>query len=175
MRQRRRAIGGRNRRKNGCVTSNACDGLTMEIRLPPDFKEFLRLLHAHRVEYLLIGGYAVGYHGYPRATNDMDIWIAARPENAARMVSVLQEFGFHPPELSPEFFLSDHIIRMGYPPIRIEITTTISGVQFDECYPARILSVLDGIEVSLIDLDHLKRNKRASGRHKDLDDLEHLP
>lgn len=147
----------------------------MEIRLPSDFKEFLRLLHAHRVEYLLIGGYAVGYHGYPRATNDMDIWIAARTENAARMVSVLQAFGFNPPELSPELFLSDNIIRMGYPPIRIEITTTISGVQFDECYLARILTVLDGIEVSLIDLENLKRNKRASGRHKDLDDLEHLP
>ena len=105
----------------------------------------------------------------------MDIWIAARSENAARMVSVLQAFGFNPPELSPELFLSDNIIRMGYPPIRIEITTTISGVQFDECYLARILTVLDGIEVSLIDLENLKRNKRASGRHKDLDDLEHLP
>ena len=146
----------------------------MEIRLPPDFREFLRLLHAHRVDYMLIGGYAVGYHGYPRATNDMDIWIAAHSDNAARMVAVLREFGFDPPELSPELFLSDNIIRMGYPPIRIEITTMISGVRFDACYAARIMDVLDGIEVSLINLDDLKRNKQASGRHKDLDDLEHL-
>src|SRR5205085_5947624 len=72
----------------------------MDITLPPDFKEFLRLLNAHGVEYLLIGGYAVGYHGYPRATGDIDIWIELNPDNAARTVAVLREFGFDSPQLS---------------------------------------------------------------------------
>ena len=146
------------------------------VRLPPDFKEFLRLLNAHQVEYLLIGGYAVGYHGYPRATADMDIWVAVALENAGRIVAALKEFGFDVPELSPELFLQEgRIIRMGVPPIRIEIVTTISGVSFDQCYAERVVDVLDGVEVNLISLRHLKANKRASGRHKDLSDLEYLP
>jgi hypothetical protein len=93
------------------------------IHLPPDFKEFLQLLNAHQVEYLLIGGYAVGYHGYPRATADMDIWIAMHPKNAEKVVVVLKEFGFDVPALSTELFLkANQIIRMGIPPVRIEIT-----------------------------------------------------
>lgn len=147
----------------------------MEIKLPPDFKEFLKLLSAHHVEYLLIGGYAVGYHGYPRATNDIDIWIAAHPDNAAQMVIVLKEFGFDIPQLSPELFLHENIVRMGVPPLRIEVITVISGVSFEECYAERVRDTLDDVEVNLISLPHLKRNKQASGRHKDLDDLEHLP
>jgi hypothetical protein len=146
------------------------------IHLPPDFKEFLRLLNAHQVEYLLIGGYAVGYHGYPRATVDMDIWIAMHPDNADRIVAVLKEFGFDPPELSPDMFLKEwQIIRLGVPPIRIEIATTISGVNFSECYAERVTDVLDDVEVNLISLKHIKANKKASGRHQDLADLENLP
>lgn len=146
------------------------------IRLPRDFKEFLQLLNAHQVEYLLIGGYAVGYHGYPRATADMDIWIAVHPQNAEKLVSVLRQFGFDLPELSADLFLKENqIIRMGVPPVRIEVTTTISGVTFGECYTQRVVDVLDGVEVSLIDLEHLKINKKASGRYKDLNDLENLP
>jgi hypothetical protein len=146
------------------------------IHLPPDFKEFLRLLNAHEVEYLLIGGYAVGYHGYPRATADMDIWVAVHPANADRLVTVLKEFGFDLPDLSPELFLREwQIIRLGVPPVRIEIATTISGVDFAECYAERVEGVLDGVAVHVIDLENLKRNKKASGRHQDLADLEHLP
>jgi len=146
------------------------------IHLPPDFKEFLKLLNAHQVEYLLIGGYAVGYHGYPRATVDMDIWIAMHPDNADRIVAVLKEFGFDPPELSPDMFLKEwQIIRLGVPPVRIEIATTISGVNFSECYTERVTDVLDGVEVNLISLKHIKANKKASGRHQDLADLEKLP
>ena len=144
--------------------------------LPDDFKEFLRLLNAHGVEYLLIGGYAVGYHGYPRATNDMDIWIAIHPDNAERMVAVLHAFGFGTPNLAVNLFLQDHsIVRMGVPPMRIEVLTTISGVQFAACYAERIIAAIDGVDVNLISLQHLKTNKQASGRYKDLDDLEHLP
>jgi len=148
----------------------------MDISLPPDFKEFLNLLRAHGVRYLLIGGYAVGYHGYPRATNDLDIWIAIHPDNAGRMATALREFGFDLPEVSSDIFLQDkHIIRMGVSPMRIEITTTISGVTFDECYAERVVDTVDGVEVNLISLHHLKVNKKASGRFKDLNDLEHLP
>lgn len=94
--------------------------------LPPDFKDFLKLLNAHQVEYLLIGGYAVGYHGYPRATADMDVWIAIHPQNAEKLVAALKEFGFDVPELSVELFLTeDRIVRMGVPPLKTEIVTTI--------------------------------------------------
>jgi len=144
--------------------------------LPPDFKEFLKLLAAHNVEYLLIGGYAVGYYGYPRATADMDIWTAMNPANAERIVAALKEFGFDLPELSPELFLKEwQVVRMGVPPVRIEIATTISGVNFRECYAERVVVELDGVKVNLISLKHLKLNKKASGRHQDLADLEKLP
>jgi predicted nucleotidyltransferase len=146
------------------------------IDLPPDFKEFLRLLSDRRVEYLLIGGYAVAYHGYPRATADIDIWIAIHPSNAQKTVSVLKDFGFDLPQVTVELFLKEkQIIRMGSPPVRIEIATSISGVDFQDCWSARIVDVLDGVEVNIIDLKHLKINKQAAGRHKDLDDLENLP
>ena len=146
------------------------------IHLPPDFKEFLKLLNSNQVEYLLIGGYAVGYHGYPRATADMDIWIASNPQNGEKLVLVLKEFGFDLPELSPELFQNQNkVIRMGVPPIRIELITSIDGVSFDDCYLSRVEDELDGVKVNLIDLEHLKINKQASGRYKDLNDLEHLP
>ena len=148
----------------------------MDQRLPPDFKEFLRLLASHEVEYLLIGGYAVGYYGYPRATQDMDVWIAIAPRNAERMVAALREFGFATPNLSAEPFLrAGSIVRMGIPPMRIEVRTTISGVNFADCFADRVTDSFDGIGVNLISLNHLKTNKKASGRHKDLDDLENLP
>jgi hypothetical protein len=148
----------------------------MDIALPPDFKEFLKLLKQNDVECLLIDGYAIGYHGYPRATNDLDIWVAIHPRNAQKIVSTLREFGFDTVDLADDLFLQEKsIVRMGVPPMRIKILTTISGVTFTECFQARIETVLDGVEVNLINLRHLKQNKKASGRFKDLDDLEHLP
>jgi len=135
------------------------------IHLPRDFKEFLRLLNAHKVEYLLIGGYAVSYHGYPRATAVMDIWVGVHPANADRVVAALREFGFDPADLFPELFLRPwQIIRLGVPPLRIELATTISGVDFSECYAKRVEDTLDGIPINLIGLDDLKMNKKASGR-----------
>ena len=145
-------------------------------QIPPDFKEFLQLLNAKEVEYLLIGGYAIGYHGYPRATVDMDVWVAINPVNAEKVAAALVEFGFDVPELSPELFLKeDQIIRMGVPPFRLEILTTISGVQFAECYAERVVDSIDGVEINIINLEHLKINKKASGRYKDLNDLANLP
>ena len=148
----------------------------MDVELPSDFREFLRQLADSSVEYLLIGGYAVGYHGYPRATQDLDVWIASNPDNAERMVDALRRFGFDVPELTPELFLSrDTIVRMGVPPIRIEVATSLSGVEFRDCYSNRIQVELDGVPVNIMSLPDLKANKKAAGRHKDLDDLEHLP
>ncbi|HKJ37997.1 MAG TPA: hypothetical protein VJ972_04430 [Anaerolineales bacterium] len=147
----------------------------MALTLPPDFKEFLKLLKEHDVQYLLIGGYAVGYHGYARATDDMDIWVAVHPDNAQKLVSALKAFGLNDPNLTPDLFLQKpKIVRMGFPPMRLEISTSISGVDFKECYQTRIVDTLDDIEVNLIDLEHLKKNKEASGRAKDIADLENL-
>jgi hypothetical protein len=148
----------------------------MALTLPPDFKEFLKLLKEHDVRYLLIGGYAVGYHGYARATEYMDIWVAIHPDNAQKLVSALKSFGFNDANLTPELFLQKpKIIRMGLPPMRLEITTSVSGVEFDECYRSRVVDEFDGVEVNIIDLDDLKKNKRASGRAKDIADVEKLP
>lgn len=141
-----------------------------------DLKEFLRLLNEFHVEYLLVGGYAVSYHGYPRTTADMDIWIAIGPENAQRMVAVLTSFGFGGAGLSAELFMqAGQVTRMGYPPVRIEVLTSVSGLEFAEAYAQRVEDIIDGVPVTLISRDHLKINKRASGRSKDIADLENLP
>lgn len=145
------------------------------IRLTSDFKDFLRLLNENKVEYLLVGGYAVGYYGYPRATADIDIWVALNSINAKKIVTVIKKFGFNPPQLSEALFLTKgKIIRMGIPPFRIEILTEISGVDFDASFLKKTVQDIDGVMVNLISLDDLKVNKKASGRFKDLDDLENL-
>lgn len=162
--------------RSDCNTLNCFAASTMDITLPLDFKEFLRLLNEKGVEYLLIGGYAVGYYGYPRATNDIDVWIAIAPDNAERVVAALREFGFDTPDLSAGLFLiPNKIVRMGMPPMRIEISTSISGVAFAECYAERVTAEIDSVTVNIISLRHLRINKRASGRHKDLNDLDNLP
>ncbi len=146
------------------------------IRLPPDFKECLRLLGEHQVEYLLIGGYAVGYYGFPRATGDMDIWISSLEDNAARVSAALQQFGFSADQVPAALFtLPGNIVRMGVPPLRLEIINVISGVAFADAYASRLEIVLDGVPVRLISLEHLKANKAAAGRTKDKLDLEYLP
>ncbi len=144
-------------------------------QLPDDFKEFLKLLIENKVDYLLIGGYAVGYYGYPRTTADMDIWIMADKVNAEKIKTVFTDFGMVSPQITPDLFLEEgNIVRMGLPPVRIEILNSIDGVSFDDCYTRREEVNLDGILVNMISLGDLKKNKKASGRHKDLDDLEHL-
>lgn len=145
------------------------------IPLPPDFSAFLRLLNEHEVRYLLIGGYAVGYHGYVRATADMDIWVPRERANSEHLVLALKEFGFDVPELTPDVFLAkDRILRMGNPPMRIKISTTIDGVTFNECYDDRVVAEWSDVSVNIISLAMLKTNKLASGRPQDIDDLEHL-
>ena len=146
------------------------------ILLPPDLKDFLRLLNLNAVEYLLVGGYAVGYYGYPRATGDMDIWIARSPANADKVTAALQAFGFSASSISAALFLTPNkVFRMGNPPLRIEVLTDISGVEFAECWPVREVAVVDEVTINIINLDNLKRNKSASGRLKDKNDLANLP
>ena len=114
-------------------------------KLAHDFKEFLKLLQDARVEYLLIGGYAVGYYGYPRATMDMDVWIAVHPANAAKMSNVMQRFGFPARSVPPETFLRPgEMMRLGVAPVRLEILTEISGVKFQNCWHRRRRVRIDG-------------------------------
>lgn len=145
-------------------------------QLPPDFKEFLRLLNSHQVRYLLVGGYAVNLHGYSRYTGDMDIWVEIDPENARKVCAALRDFGFGESSgADQQVFLNERaLVQMGVPPNRIDILTTISGVIFSDCYPSRLAFDVDGIPVCLIDLDHLMTNKRATGRLKDLADVEYF-
>lgn len=143
--------------------------------LPRDFRDFLKLLSFKRIEYLLIGGYAVGYYGYPRATADMDIWIAVSKENAKKMTEAIKDFGMTTPDLKESIFLEPgRMIRMGNPPIRIEVLTEVSGVNFKQCYARRKEIKIDGIKVKIISFEDLVKNKKASGRHKDLNDVENL-
>src|SRR4030042_1783904 len=145
------------------------------VELHPDFKDFLKLLSSHGVEYLVVGGYAVGYHGYPRATGDMDIWIAVSEANAERTARALRAFGM--PELGTTkrlFTEKDKVVRMGVPPVRIEVITGASGVEFNECYSRREIVEIDDIPVNFISLDDLKSKKRAAGGHKDLEGMENI-
>ena len=145
------------------------------IEFPRDFKEFLQLLNSKKIEYLVIGGYAVGYHGYPRATGDLDIWIAINLQTAMKMVEVLKEFGFEPPELQKELFLKEQkVIRMGVPPMRLEILTSIDGVDFEACFNNRLVADFGDFKVNFISKSDLLINKRASGRPQDLVDFDKL-
>ena len=144
--------------------------------LTADFREFLRLLNVNHVDYLLVGAYAVGLHGYPRATVDLDVWVNPTPGNAPHVISALREFGFDTPTIEPQLFINPRsIVRFGVPPFRIEIMTAIDGVTYSECWNNRETFDMDGVAVPVISLADLKTNKLAAGRHKDLNDLENLP
>ena len=145
------------------------------IQLPHDFREFIQFINSTGVEYLLVGGYAVAFHGSPRFTADMDIWIREGEDNAVKLGKALEQFGFRDPEIaSGRFFAAHTLFRMGRPPMQIDIMTEISGCDFADCYSRRQVVSRDGIEISMISLDDLKQNKRAAGRSKDLGDLEEL-
>lgn len=144
--------------------------------LPKDFKEFLKLLDSNGVEYLLIGGYAVNIHGYVRTTNDLDIWVNVSAENATKIDRALRQFGFATAELTPNLFLvQNNVVRLGRPPVRIEVLTTISGVEFERCFAEKEIIQVEELLVPVISLARLRENKAASGRAKDLADLDNLP
>jgi hypothetical protein len=143
--------------------------------LNQDFKEFIQSLNDNNVRYLVVGGYAVALHGYPRYTKDIDIWVQLSPENATNMIKAIDQFGFGSLGLQINDFLEpDTIIQLGYPPNRIDILTTLVGVDFDACYNDRVEIQIDEIDINFISLENLKLNKKSSGRFQDLADLENL-
>ena len=145
------------------------------LNLTQDFKDFLKLLTENHARYLIIGGYAVGYYGYPRATADLDIWVEINQENAKALVNTITNFGFSKTDVKEGDFLKEgKIIRMGFPPFRIEIITSISGVTFEDCYKRKLEIEEQGIKICLISREDLIENKKAAGRFKDKADLEKL-
>ncbi|CAN5222946.1 nucleotidyl transferase AbiEii/AbiGii toxin family protein [soil metagenome] len=142
---------------------------------PNDFKEFIQLLNEKNVEYLIVGGYAVAHHGYPRYTGDIDIWFKISVENIKNLRETLLNFGFGALNVTDEDLLtSETVIQLGYPPVRIDLMNFLDGVNFDSCFERKNIGSSLGFAVNYIGLEDLKKNKSATKRHRDLDDLEHL-
>ena len=124
---------------------------------------------------MIVGGYAVGIHGHPRYTGDLDIWLLREPGNAEMILNAIKEFGFGSLDIKEiDLTKEDSIIQLGYPPLRIDLLTSIDGVHFNECYPNKKTLMIDGLSVDFIGYADLIRNKKASGRHQDLGDIENL-
>jgi predicted nucleotidyltransferase len=145
------------------------------MELNQDFKEFIVLLNERNVHYLVIGGYAVNFHGYPRYTKDIDFWIWMTEENIYHLMQAIKEFGFGDVPLSVEDFMTpDNVIQLGYEPYRIDLLVDIEGVNFEECFARRIDAELGGINVKFLSLQDLITAKKAVGRLQDLADAEQL-
>jgi len=142
-------------------------------RIPPDFREFLRLLIAHEVRFLLVGGYAVNAFGYSRNTSDIDIWIATGMENEEFVITAVREFGF-PTATAALLQEPNAMLRMGVPPLRIKVRKMVSGVEFEDCWPRRVPLLAGDLTIPMISREDLRKNKRAAGRPKDLLDLAEL-
>jgi hypothetical protein len=140
-----------------------------------DFKELLELFNAHEVNYIIVGGYALAYHGAPRYTGDIDLFVKPDAENASRILIALREFGFGSVGLTTEDFESSNkVVQLGYPPVRVDLITSLSGVSWSEAYDHCEEGVYGDIPTFYIGRDQYILNKRASGRKKDLADLEAL-
>jgi len=145
------------------------------MELYPDFKELLELLNEHEVDYLIVGGYALALHGAPRFTGDLDIYLSTHRDNAAKVMTVLKEFGFGAVNLTTDDFTKDdQIIQLGVPPIRIDFITSIDGVEWDTAWSNREKGNWSQVPVHYLSRNDFIENKRASGRHKDLADIESL-
>ena len=143
--------------------------------LAPDFDEFIGSLTAHGVEFVIVGAYALAFHGAPRFTGDLDILIRPTRENAARLLEALTAFGFPVPDLTPETVV-DHrrMLEMGVPPVQIHVMSAISGVEWDEVWADRVDGPLGPHTVAFLGRETFLRNKRAAGRPKDLADIDAL-
>ena len=143
--------------------------------LAPDFNEFFASLIASRVEFVVVGAYALAVHGAPRFTGDIDVLIRPTVENGGRFLDALRDFGFPTGPLTPESVVHpDRLIEMGVVPVQIRVMSSISGVAWDEVWRGRLTGVAGDHEVAFIGRDELLRNKRAAGRPKDLADVEAL-
>ncbi|GAP21252.1 hypothetical protein [Leptolinea tardivitalis] len=141
----------------------------------PDFLELLKLLNEEKVEYLIVGGYAVAAHGHPRFTRDLDIWVNPTIQNGKRIVSALDKFGFHSLGLKPgDFTQPDTAIQLGYPPLRVVFVTEMDGLTFKQSYPLRVEREEQNCPIYYIDLISLITNKKSTGREQDLEDAEFL-
>ena len=163
-------------RSNTCVLIlyGFITAMTLANSLDQDYKEFIELLNAHRVRYMVVGGYAVAYHGYLRFTGDIDVWVEISPANAALLVEVMRDFGFGSMYREADFLALGGIIQLGVAPIRIDILNEIDGVTFAESYAACEPSIWDGVSVNFISLADLRKNKASTGRRKDAADLRNL-
>lgn len=145
------------------------------MELNNDFKEFVQLLNEHKVQYLVVGGYAVAIHGHPRYTKDLDVWVRKDLVNAERLLKALDDFGFGSLNITiGDIVNPDLVIQLGNPPNRIDLVSDITGVEFNACYQARMTVRIQEVDIDFIDLENLKKNKRATGRHQDLADVENL-
>jgi len=145
------------------------------MNFPQDFKDFLRLLAAHCVDYAIVGGYAVARHGHPRFTGDLDILIDPAPGNIGRLLETLQEFGFGSLELTQNDFLRpERVVQLGVPPLRIDLLTSVDGVTNAEVFANRVIDRDAEMTVCFIGRDQLIKNKKATGRPKDIADIEEL-
>jgi len=145
----------------------------MEVQ--PDFKELLLLFNAHKVDYIIVGGYALAFHGAPRFTGDIDIFVKREPENAQRILACLCEFGFKSTELTAaDFADADNVVQLGVPPVRVDIITSLSGVSWEKAAAGIVTGTYGDVPVSYIGRRQFVANKRAVGRKKDLADLEAL-
>ncbi len=145
------------------------------MKLHPDLSAFIELLNSERVDYVIVGGHAVAYHGYPRYTGDIDFLVRPTPENAERVRSVLVAFGFPSTMVENEDFTAPRkVFQIGKPPNRIDVLTSISGVEYDEVHATRISSTLGELPVHFIGRSELLRNKKAAGRTKDMLDVAEL-
>ena len=140
-----------------------------------DFKELLKLFNSHKIEYIVVGGYALAYHGAPRYTGDIDIFVKPDKQNAKRIIAALDAFGFESIGLKEADFISpDKVVKLGVPPVRIDIITSISGVTWEDAFTGRIKGPFDDFTVNYLGRDQFILNKRAMGRKKDQADLEAL-
>ncbi len=145
------------------------------MELEKDFREFIELLNEHKVKYLVVGGYAVNFHGYPRYTKDIDFWLWMSKENIEKLLEVLKAFGFGGLRLTLEDFMNpENIVQLGYEPYRIDLLVDLEGVDFDDCYSRREEAKLSSISVNFISIADLINSKRNTGRLQDLADAEQL-
>lgn len=145
--------------------------------LNEDFLDFLKLFNEFQVEYILVGGYAVIFHGYNRTTGDLDVWVNPTIPNYKKMMMAFKAFGLSPFNMTEDLFLNSNendVFTFGRPPVSIDILTKVKGLEFDKAFTNSSMVIFDGVEVNMIDLRDLKKAKMAAGRAKDMDDLEHL-
>ena len=143
--------------------------------LAKDFEDFIILLNKHEVQYMVVGGYALAFHGKPRYTGDLDIWISVSEINATKLLRVIHDFGMSSLGFTKEDFLEEgYISQIGRPPLRIDILNSIDGVEFDIAYNAMLEVDIEGLRIAYIGLDDFIKNKQATGRKKDLIDIQEI-